>query len=143
MTDPRPRAWRLLLETHAALFGRLADEMRDRLGTPMTWYDVLLHLSEVEGQRLRMGDLAEAVLISKSGLTSLVDRIEKAGLVRREVPPDDRRAIDVVLTDAGRARFAELAAFHRAGIERHFSAHVTDEEARQLIAVLGRLREAL
>src|SRR5205085_882233 len=74
--DPRPDAWRIFVETHAALFGRLADEMREAHGMPVTWYDVLLHLAEVDGQRLRMGDLARAVVISKSGLTALVDRME-------------------------------------------------------------------
>jgi DNA-binding MarR family transcriptional regulator len=133
----------MFVETHAALFGRLADEMREEHGMPVTWYDVLLHLAEVDGQRLRMGDLARAVVISKSGLTALVDRMEAAGLVRRAVPPGDRRAIDVVLTDAGRERFATVRAFHREGIRRHFTAHVSEREAEQLIAVLGRLRAAV
>jgi DNA-binding MarR family transcriptional regulator len=133
----------MLMETQAAVFARLSDEMRDAHGTPLTWYDVLLHLGEVDGQRLRMGDLARAVVISKSGLTTLVDRMQAAGLVRREIPPGDRRAIDVVLTDAGRERFATLRAFHREGIRRHFTQHISERDAEELIAVLGRLRAAL
>jgi DNA-binding MarR family transcriptional regulator len=131
------------METHGALLGRLVDELKQEFGTPVTWYDVLLHLDDVEGGRRRMGDLAEAVVLSKSGLTTVVDRMEAAGLVRREVPSGDRRSIDVVLTDEGRRRFARLRAFHRAGIDRHFCSHITDAEAEQLIAVLGRLRAAL
>jgi DNA-binding MarR family transcriptional regulator len=69
--------------------------------------------------------------------------MEAAGLVRRESAPGDRRAIDVVLTDAGRERFATVRAFHREGIRRHFTAHVSQAEAEQLIAVLGRLRAAV
>jgi DNA-binding MarR family transcriptional regulator len=90
-----------------------------------------------------MNDLADRILTSKSGLTQLVDRMEAAGLVRREVPPGDRRAIDVVLTDAGRERFATVRAFHREGIRRHFTEHISELEAEQLIAVLGRLRAAV
>jgi len=138
----RQRAWRALVETHAELFGRLADELRDEAGLHVTWYDVLLHLAEVEGERMRMRELAEAVLLSKSGLTTLVDRMEEAGLVRREVPPEDRRSIDVVLTTAGRRRFRQARAIHRAGIERHFCAHIDDDEATSLIEILGRLRTA-
>jgi DNA-binding MarR family transcriptional regulator len=136
----RQRAWRALVETHAELFGRLADELRAQTGMHVTWYDVLLHLAEVEGQRMRMRELADAVLLSKSGLTTLVDRMQEAGLVRREVPPEDRRSIDVVLTSDGRRRFREARAVHRAGIERHFCAHIDDDEAASLIALLGRLR---
>jgi DNA-binding MarR family transcriptional regulator len=142
-SDPRQSAWRALVEAHGALFDRLAAEMKAEFGTPVTWYDVLLHLADVDGERRRMGDLAEAVVVSKSGLTTLIDRMEAAGLVRREVPPADRRSIDVVMTDEGRRQFAELRAFHRAGIERHFCAHITEAEADQLIDVLGRLRAAL
>lgn len=130
------------MEAHAGLFGRLVDELKSELAMPITWYDLLLHLSEGEGARRRMGDLAEAVLLSKSGLTTLVDRMEAAGLVRREVPPTDRRSIDVVLTDEGRRRFEQAAAVHRRGIERHFCAHISDEEATKLLELFGRLRAA-
>jgi DNA-binding MarR family transcriptional regulator len=101
-----------------------------------------LHLADVDGERRRMGDLAQAVVVSKSGLTTLIDRMEEAGLVRREAPPGDRRSIDVVMTDEGRHRFAQWRAFHRAGIERHFCSHITEEEAEQLMDILGRLRGA-
>jgi DNA-binding MarR family transcriptional regulator len=136
------KAWRALMETHAELFGRLVDELKAELDMPMTWYDLLLHLGEGEGARRRMGDLAEAVLLSKSGLTTLVDRMEQAGLVRREIPPGDRRSIDVVLTEEGRRRFEEAAAVHRRGIDRHFCAHVSDDEAATLIELFARLRAA-
>jgi DNA-binding MarR family transcriptional regulator len=138
----RQRAWRALMETQAQVFARLVDELGAETGLPMTWYDVLLHLAEVEGGRLRMRELAAAVLLSKSGLTTLVDRMEEAGLVRREVPAGDRRSIDVVLTPAGRRRFEEARAVHRRGIDEHFCAHVSDEEAAALLDLFGRLRAA-
>lgn len=130
------------METHAEVLGRLVDELKAEADLPVTWYDVLLHLGEVDGERMRMRELADAVLLSKSGLTTLVDRMQEAGLVRREVPPEDRRSIDVVLTDAGRRRFRDARAVHRAGIERHFCAHIDDDEAASLIELLGRLRAA-
>lgn len=138
--DVRQLAWRELVETHGELFGRLADELLDEVGMPVSWYDVLLHLSDVEGGRRRMTDLARAVVISKSGLTTLVDRLAETGLVRREVPPEDRRAVDVVMTDAGRERFRAARHAHRRGIERHFCAKISDDEARTLLDILGRIR---
>jgi DNA-binding MarR family transcriptional regulator len=130
------------METHAEVLGRLVDELKAEVGMPVTWYDVLLHLAEVEGGRLRMRQLARAVLLSKSGLTTLVDRMADAGLVRREIPPGDRRSIDVVLTDEGRRRFEEAAEVHRSGIDRHFCSHLSADEAGTLIAVFDRLRPA-
>jgi DNA-binding MarR family transcriptional regulator len=130
------------METHAEVFGRLVDELRAEADLPITWYDVLLHLAEVDGARMRMRELAGAVLLSKSGLTTLVDRMEEAGLVRREVPVDDRRSIDVVLTEEGQRRFRAARAVHRRGIERHFCAHLSDAEAASLIGILDRVRSA-
>jgi DNA-binding MarR family transcriptional regulator len=141
-SDIRGLAWRALVETHGLLFARLTDELKEELGLPITWYDTLLHLSEGAGGRRRMTELARAVVISKSGLTTIVDRLEEAALVRREVPRDDRRAIEVVMTDAGRERFAQARQVHRRGIERHFSARVSDAEAQTLVEVLGRLKAA-
>jgi DNA-binding MarR family transcriptional regulator len=110
---------------------------------PMTWYDVLLHLSEAPSDELRMRELAEAVVISKSGLTGLVDRMEQAGLVARRPDPDDRRAIAVSLTAAGRRRFRAAARGHRAGIARHFEAHVTTAEAEAMAAALRKVKAAV
>ena len=119
--------------------GRLDRELQAEEGLSLAWYDVLLHLDEVPGRRLRMTDLAAAVVISKSGLTSLVDRMEEAGLVAREPDPDDRRAIAVALTAAGRERFAQAAKVHRRGIREHFSDHLTAEEGQRLVDSLARL----
>jgi DNA-binding MarR family transcriptional regulator len=140
--EARARAWRLFVETHGLVFGRLTEELRDEVGLPMTWYDVLFHLHEVPGQRLRMHELAEAVVISKSGLTTLVDRMEEAGLLRREPTPDDRRAIEIALTDAGKRRFEEANAVHWRGIQEHFVAHLDEAEGEVLARLLQRVKEA-
>src|SRR5438045_3780930 len=96
-------AWRLFLEAHAALVEVLAAELERERGLPLTWYDVLVQLAEAPDGRLRMQDLARSVLISKSGLTRLVDRMERAGMVERQPCPSDLRGTFAVLTDAGRA----------------------------------------
>lgn len=138
----RARAWRLFVETHGVVFGRLIDELRAEVGMPMTWYDVMFHLQEAPAQRLRMHELTKAVVISKSGLTTLVDRMEKAGLLRRERPANDRRAIEVRLTDAGLRRFEAANAVHWRGIQEHFIAHLDESEGRLLARILDRLKQA-
>ena len=92
------------------------------------------------GARLRMSELARAVVVSKSGLTTIVDGMEEAGLVRREVPPGDRRSIDVVMTAAGRKRFQQARKLHRRGIDRVFCRHLSPDEGEVLTAILSRLK---
>ncbi|MBK8561612.1 MAG: MarR family transcriptional regulator [Dehalococcoidia bacterium] len=84
-------AWRTFLTAHARVTALLEDELQRERELPLTWYDVLLHLREAPERRLRMTELAAAVLLSKSGLTRLVDRMYAAGLVNRSPDGDDRR----------------------------------------------------
>jgi DNA-binding MarR family transcriptional regulator len=137
--DPRARAWRLLFERHAAIRQRLEAELRAATGMDFLWYDVLLHLAEAPAQKLRSSDLARAVVISKSGLTGLVDRMEGAGLVERRAVDGDRRGVEVSLTAEGRRRFEEAAGVHRAGIRREFLEKLTGADARALIRILEKL----
>lgn len=141
--DPdRLAAWRMLLEAHATLTEVLEAELLADSQLPLAWYDVLVQLSEAEDDRLRMQDLARSVLLSKSGLTRLVDRMEQAGLVQREPSQTDRRSTWATLTPTGRATLRRAAPGHLAGIQRHFAAHLTDEEARVITEALGRILEA-
>jgi DNA-binding MarR family transcriptional regulator len=135
-------AWRALLETHAAVTELLARELVAERGLPLSRYDVLLNLAEAPGGRLRMQELSESVLLSKSGLSRLVDRMEEAGLVRRERAEDDRRGWFTVLTEQGRSALRRAAPVHLRGIQEHFARHLDDEEARLLAAVLGRVSAA-
>lgn len=140
--DPRRlRAWRLFLETHARVIEVLEDELQREHDLALTWYDVLVQLSEAPDQRLRMQDLAGAVLLSKSGLTRLIDRMEAAGLVTRRDCADDRRGTFAVLTPAGRQRLREAAPTHLRGIREHFTGLLSDEEIGALRAGLGRIVE--
>ncbi|MFN2556755.1 MAG: MarR family winged helix-turn-helix transcriptional regulator [Nitriliruptorales bacterium] len=136
-------AWKALLETQRALLDRLGDELRDEHGLPLNWYDVLVQLGRAPGRRLRMNELAAAVLLTPSGLTRLVDRLERADLVRRERCPTDRRAAEVVLTDEGRERLRGASPTHLRGIERHFAQHLSDDEAETLRSAFRKILRAL
>jgi DNA-binding MarR family transcriptional regulator len=144
--DPQLRdrleIWEGLLRAHAAMVAALEEEMEREQRLPLRWYEVLLHLSRASDGRLRMHDLADVVLESKSGLTRVVDRMEDAGLVKRESCPSDKRGVFAVLTDAGRTRFRQAAPLHLRGIERHFARHVTADDVVTLRLLLGRLLEA-
>lgn len=135
-------AWRALLESHARVVELLAAELRDTHDLPLTWYDVLLQLHEASDRRLRMQELADRVLLSKSGLTRLVDRMEKAGLVARSACPSDRRGTFAELTPAGRSRLRETAPTHLQGIINHVADLLDDEEAATLEHLLRRLADA-
>jgi DNA-binding MarR family transcriptional regulator len=135
-------AWRTLLETHATVTDLLERELVGERGLPLSRYEVLLVLAESPEGRLRMQELAQRVLLSKSGLSRLVDRMEEAGLVKREQCPSDRRGWFAVLTDQGRSALRRAAPVHLRGIQEHFGRHLDDDEARVLGAALGRIRDA-
>jgi DNA-binding MarR family transcriptional regulator len=132
-------AWRAFLEAHARITDLLARELREQESLPLAWYDVLVQLQEAPGHRLRMQELADAVLLSKSGLTRLVDRMEREGLVRRSACPDDRRGILAELTDAGYDTLRRTSVTHLRGVEEHFASRLSDAEAASLAQLLGRL----
>ena len=135
-------AWRTFLEAHALTVETLSRELREAEDLPLTWYDVLVQLQEAPGGRLRMQELADAVLLSKSGVTRLVDRMEQAGLVVRARCTDDRRGTFAALTPAGRQRLRETAPTHLKGVAEHFAALFDDEEAELLERLLLRIVEA-
>jgi DNA-binding MarR family transcriptional regulator len=111
-------AWRGVLFASARVL-RIADaDMLEHHGFPLTWFDVLSRLADAEPAGLRMQELEELALFTRGGLTRLVDRIEAAGLVRREPVPGDRRGVRVVLTVDGRQRYSAAIARHREVIKR-------------------------
>src|SRR5215218_401853 len=127
----RLRAWRLYFESALALLDVLDAELERDSGIPLRWYDVLVHLEETP-DGLRMNELAERILYSKSGFTRVVDRMEEAALVQRVRPENDRRSILVVLTDEGRKTMEQARRHHRHSIERHFSRHLADTDIKAL-----------
>ena len=132
-------AWRAFLEAHAVTVDNLARELRETEDLPLAWYDVLVQLQESPDGRLRMQELADAVLLSKSGVTRLVDRMERGGLVERARCTDDRRGTFAGLTPAGRQRLRETAPTHLRGVAEHFTSLLDDEEAAVLERLLLRI----
>ncbi len=139
--DVRFKAWRSLLEAHAVVVQRVEQLLQERAELPFTWYDVLFQLDEAPDQRLRMNELADAVLLTRSGLTRSIDRIEAAGLVARQAIPGDRRSTHIVLTEAGRERLAAAFPVVTAAVQEWFGSQLTDEEAASLARILGRVRD--
>jgi len=135
----RMEAWRAFLEAHSYVTRLLAAELEHEKALPLTWYDVLVHLEEADGHRLRMTELAERVLLSKSGLTRLVDRMCAAGLVSRSADDRDRRGRWVGLEPAGIARLHDAAPVHMRGVEAHFASHLDAGEATALATILRRI----
>ena len=130
-TDPtRPAttwndAWRGVLFASAKVLRIAERDLVEREGFPMTWLDVLAQLYDAPGSGLRMQELEERSLFTRSGLTRLVDRIEAAGLVQREPVPGDRRGVRVVLTPEGRRRHDQAFVEHMRVIEREFGGQLT------------------
>lgn len=142
LTDLEMSAWRGFLEAHRRVTDVLEAELREHEDLPLAWYDVLVQLSESPTRSLRMQELADAVLLSKSGLTRLVDRMQDHGLVERAPCPDDRRGIMAVLTDAGLDRLRVAATTHVAGVRTHFADLLRPGEAAILSQALTRIARA-
>ncbi len=138
----REEAWRALITAYSAAVERIERGLVEAGLPPLGWYDVLLELSAAPGCRLRMHELARAVVLSRSGLTRLVDRLEKAGLLRREPDPEDGRGSFAVLTDEGVRMREKMWPVYAKGIAEHFGAHISDGEAEVLTRTLGRVRAA-
>ncbi len=138
-TQDQLAAWRVFLEAHARITGLLARELQERAGLPLAWYDVLVQLSEAPGGHLRMTELANRVLLSKAGLSRLVDRMAAAGLVDRQACPSDRRGTDLLLTQRGTSALDLAAPIHLAGVWEHFSRHLSPEETAAIAGGLARV----
>jgi DNA-binding MarR family transcriptional regulator len=141
LSSPSPerlRAWRLYLESTLALVDVLEAELERDAGIPLRWYDILVQLEETP-DGIRMNELAERILYSKSGFTRVVDRMEEAALVRRVRPENDRRSILVVLTDQGRTTMEQARRHHRHAIEEHFSRHLADSDIKALTRAFEKL----
>src|SRR5262249_10278025 len=134
--------WRMFLRAHASIAGRLERDLVAEHGLPLAWYEVLLQLAEAPGQRLRMTDLADRVLLSGSGLTGLVDRLVAEGLVERAACPSDARGTFSVLTPAGLQRLRDAAPTYLRGIAEYVSGPLTEPELDSLRRLLGKLLDA-
>jgi DNA-binding MarR family transcriptional regulator len=132
-------AWRAFITAYTVLIERIEHELADARVLPLGWYDVLFALSEAPEKRLRMHELAQAVVLSRSGLTRLVDRLEAAELLYRERTAADRRGAFAVLTDRGLAELRKTWPVYAQGIMKHFVLQLSDNEIHLLAEVFQRL----
>ena len=132
-------AWRGLLRAHGCLARRLDAELESAHHLPMTSYEVLQRLQESSGERMRMCDLAEQAQISRSGLTRMVDRLERDGLLSRCSCQHDARGAYACLTDAGRERLEEARVTHLAVIREQFLSHFSEAELSTLAQMWQRI----
>ena len=143
---PRPtphqgelRTWRRYLVAHAKITRILEAELLATENLSLAFYDVLVQLSESPDGTLRMTDLADAVLLSRSGVTRLVERLELDGLVERRPTAVDGRGVQAVLTMAGKDRLRVAARTHLAGVNEHFVVPLGSQGLAEIEAVLDRL----
>jgi len=122
--DPRLAPWRAFLLAYARVSRRLDEELRSEHDVSFAEYDALLTIAHAPERRIRMGQLAEEVLLSKSGVTRLIDRLVLDGLVERHACASDARGAEAVLTAQGLDRLRRASRTHLRGIEEHFLAAV-------------------
>ncbi|MBI5928629.1 MAG: MarR family transcriptional regulator [Chloroflexi bacterium] len=132
-------AWRLFITTHATLIDAIDRELVAAGCIPLHWYDVLVELVEASDHRLRLYELADKVVLSRSGLTRLVDKLENAGLLKREPNPEDRRGYYAVLTEAGHDALRKAWPIYAAGIQNHFAVNLTNTEAQVFSTALQKI----
>ena len=128
-------AWRGMLRVHASLTKALDAELVRAHGLPLSSYEVLLFLADAPGGRLRMAELADGVLLSRSGLTRLVDRMEREGLLRRERCADDARGYNAAITAKGRKLLQQARRTHLDGVRERFLRHLSADDLRALAEV--------
>ncbi len=125
-------AWRGLLRVHSALVKALDAELLAEHDLPLTSYEVLINLQAAPDRRRRMAELAEGVLLSRSGMTRLVDRLERDGLIERDACTEDGRGMFAVLTDKGEELLSRARRTHLDGVRERFLQHFGREELEQL-----------
>jgi DNA-binding MarR family transcriptional regulator len=133
------RAWRGLLRAHACLARRLDAELEHAHGLPLTSYEVLQHLGDASGGRMRMCDLADSAQLSRSGLTRLVDRLQREELLERCSCADDARGSFACLTETGRERLMEARGTHLAVMREHFLSRFSEGELSWLADMWDRI----
>jgi DNA-binding MarR family transcriptional regulator len=128
LTTAELGVWRGFLRVHAALAKQFDAELERQHGLPLSSYEVLINLHHAPGRKLRMADLADRALLSRSGMTRLVDRLERQGLLARDTCVSDARGCFAVLTDAGAELLDKARATHLDSVREKFLAHLSAED---------------
>ena len=132
-------AWISFLRAHSAITHQLNTDLLNAHGLTLSDYEVLLRLSHAEDGMMRRVDLAEAVVLTASGITRLLEGLEQSGLVEKASCPSDARVSYAKLTEAGRHKLASAAGTHLAGVDELFTGRFTDDELETLALLLSRL----
>ncbi len=140
VSDTHVEAWRSLLNAHAAAVRGINRWLDENGGLPLESYDVLLELFYAPQRSMRLRDLGERVVLTRSGISRLVSRLEKEGLLERASVSGDARGVSARLTDQGEAAFRGTWPLYAAGIQRHFASFISEEEAALLAKILNRVR---
>ncbi|MFI5035163.1 MAG: MarR family winged helix-turn-helix transcriptional regulator [Acidimicrobiales bacterium] len=140
--DERVLLFGLLLETNARLSRRLGLELESACDLPLAWFEVLLQLRRAPEGRLKMTQVADAIVHSTGGTTRLIDRLEESGLVARRACPSDRRAIHVEITPAGNARLDLALDVHLRYLDRALTGRLDGTERVTLATLLTKLNAA-
>jgi DNA-binding MarR family transcriptional regulator len=142
LDESRNAAWRLYLRTHALLIDLIEQELAEAGLPPLAWYDVLFALYEAPEHRLRLHELADALVLRRSNLTRLVDRLEAEGLVCRKSCPTDRRGAFAAITEEGLAMRQQMWSVYAQCISKYFAVHLSDAEVDVLTEAMKRLLAA-
>ena len=143
LDDDQQKDWRALVMATTLLFDRLDSDLSRVHGVSLAEYEILVRLSEREGRRMRMAQLADAVAHSRSRVTHTVKRLEKAGLVTRDKSPDDGRGIDCTMTDEGMESLRTMAPTHVSGVRAHLVDLVSADDFRALGRVMNSVADHL
>lgn len=137
------KAWQALLKTQAGLLRSIGVALRDQGGLPLESYDVLLNLFYSPEKQERLRDLQKRVVLTRSGISRLITRLEREGLVTRECVEGDKRGVYARLTPEGEAAFRRTWPIYKQAIGQSFAQHLTQAQAQQLTSILNGVRSAL
>lgn len=140
--EPYLSAWRAVLNVHATVVARVEDALAEADLPPLSWYDVLWALRRASGRRVRMAELADSLTISRGGLTKLADRLEVAGMLRREPAEEDGRGLYAALTESGEEMLRRMWPFYSRVLRETFVEAISEEEAAVIAAGLDRAKAA-
>jgi len=135
-------AWLTLLQARSTVMDAVEGDLQRSVGLPLAWFEVLLQVASAPESRLKMQELAHSVLLSKSGITRLVDRLVEGGLLTRETHPADRRVVYATATAKGRAVLREALPIHAESLDHHFGAVLTPTELRMITSTLAKVLDA-
>lgn len=135
--------WKLFLTAYTRLVDRVEQDFKQAELPPFEWYDMLIALKQAPEQRLRLSELAEVLLVNRTNVTRLADRLEAAGLIERKVCKDDRRGAYAVLTKAGLEMQEKMWTVYAQSIAQYFGRHLTEKNTIAFTNALSAMLKAL